>query len=113
MKIDAKSPKARGHVFDMVYASLAKQGVDPMEAIDCLARYWFSECVILEEDDNRDQLVYLKYVRKLSGIPVTELVQQAVQDWLDISYPSMVRRLEEKLGLPTTLISQPDETATV
>jgi hypothetical protein len=51
-----------------------------------------------------NQRKYLDYHAKLSGIPIKDSVEQAIEDWLEVSYPTDVGRLEKALGLPSTLV---------
>jgi hypothetical protein len=46
---------------------------------------------------------FLEYHSKLSGIPIDDTVNQAVEDWLDVTYPVDIGRLEKAKGLPSTL----------
>lgn len=50
------------------------------------------------------RMEYLEYHAKLSGISIEDTVDQAIEDWLEVSYPTDVGRLEKALGLPSTLV---------
>jgi hypothetical protein len=99
--------KADGaQLFEMFFTFLAEKGhPNPEKAIDKLAQYWFRDCVILDDEEFSEELVYLRYYRKLTNKPITEAVREALEDWLECSYVTDVYRIEEERGLPSTMVS--------
>jgi hypothetical protein len=100
MKLDG------AELFEMFFAILDEKGhPNPEQAIEKLSQYWLRDSVILDDEEFSEELVYLRYYRKLTNKPITEAVREALEDWFECSYVTDVHRIEEERGLPTTLVS--------
>jgi hypothetical protein len=93
---------------DLVQAFLWKKGHrDTLQASDKMARQWFREDVILEEQDFPDELSRLRYYSEQTGVPVIEVIREALGDWLKCCYPVRIERIEKERGIPSTLEELP------
>jgi hypothetical protein len=93
---------------DLCSEFLAKMGHrDTLRAQNLMARDWFKDDLILEELDFSDEFEYFAYYQKLTKVPPVEVVREGMRDWLDCTYPARVDTIEKRLGLPSTLVSDP------
>jgi hypothetical protein len=91
--------------FEKAFTFFADQGhPNPEKAIEKLSQYWFRDCVILDDEEFSEELLYLRYYRELTNKPITEAVREALEDWLECSYATDVHRIEEERGLPSTMV---------
>jgi hypothetical protein len=98
--------EAAFELYQKVFDFLHGQGIQqPEEAIETLSRYWLSDSVILANEEFAEELAYLRYYSRLTGKAITEIVQEALKDWLEVSYTACVPEMERKRGLPETTIA--------
>lgn len=45
------------------------------------------------------QAQYLRYISKLTGVPIAQIVRDAIEEWLDVKYSTAVRDAEKEHGL--------------
>jgi hypothetical protein len=88
---------------DVVNAFLWKEGHrDTLQASDKMAKHWFRDCLILEEEDFSEELPCLRYYSELTGVPVIEVIREALKDWRECCYPGRVEKIEKERGIPST-----------
>jgi hypothetical protein len=87
-------------LFEKAFTFFAEQGhPNPEKEIDKIAKYWLRDCLILDDEEFSEELLYLRYYNELTGEPITEPVREALGDWIECCYPGRVREIEEKRGL--------------
>jgi len=68
-----------------------------------MAREWFRDCLILEEEDFSDELVRFRYYEELTEVPTEETIREIFGEWFHVTYPVRIERIEKERGIPSTL----------
>jgi hypothetical protein len=96
---------------DLCSEFLAKMGHrDTLRAHNLMAREWFRDAVILEEEDFPEELPRIRYYSELTGVPVNDVIRDGpLADWLYCCYPVRIERIEKERGIPSTLEVLPSD----
>ena len=89
---------------DLICEFLEKKGHrDLLKAMDLMARHWFRDDLILEEEDFPEELVRFRYYEELTEVPMVETIREIFGDWFYVAYPVRIERIEKERGIPSTL----------
>ena len=89
---------------DLFCEFLVKKGhTDTLGALNKMAREWFRDCLILEEEDFSDELVRFRYYEELTEVPTEETIREIFGEWFHVTYLVRIERIEKERGIPSTL----------